>query len=502
MAKSWRFGNVAVALAFLVGTVIAFPPQPSRAANQSAAMKDNRFDPEEIRIDPGDTVVWTNQGSRAHTVTADDRSFNSGDVRTGQSYSQTFAKEGYYYYFCKYHGGRGGVGMAGVVIVGNPPAEDGKDVLTDADVLEVPKEFKTIQKAVNAAEPGSVVKIWPGEYREAVTVETNRLTIKGVDRFRTVLNGQDKKGNGFLVDGARDVRISNLTVRNYTANGIFFNDVYGYQADRIDAIKNRTYGVYAYNSYNGVFKKSFGWGSGDSAFYVGQCLGCGALLEDLTAKMSFLGYSGTNATGVVIRDSVWTRNGAGIVPNTLPTEEFPPNRGTTIINNKVFNNNYKTIPEAGFSETVSIPFGTGIWLAGTHNNEVVNNEIYNHEAFGVLVSPSIHPDSVPMNNTVTNNVIRDSNIDGDEFGWDLAWTGEGSDNCFSGNDYKGATGPPDIETLYSCANRPFVGAPYPPVESYVAASLCCPQTREQKEPPEPNRPRCQIGAPGCDRKAR
>lgn len=490
-------------VALATASIVAVAPQSSQAATEAIAMRDtNKFIPDELQIQPGDTVVWNNQGSKVHTVNADNGTFKSGDVRAGQSYSQKFDKEGFYYFYCRYHGGRGGVGMSGVVIVGNPEEPGGEDDgRTDDEIRSVPNEYRTIQKAVDAAKPGDLVKIKPGVYREAVSVKTNNLVIKGVDRFRTVLNGNDKKGNGFLVE-AKNVRISNLTVRNYQANGIFFNDSIGYQADHIDAIKNRTYGIYAFNSYDGVFKKSFGYGSGDSAFYVGECLGCGALLEDLVAKKSFLGYSGTNATGVVIRDSIWTQNGAGIVPNTLPTENYAPNRGTTIINNRVFNNNYKTIPAKGFSETVSIPFGTGIWLAGTQNNEVFNNIIQRHETAGVLITPSIHPDSIPMNNIVVGNTIRNSNIDGDEFGWDLAWTGEGSDNCFSNNDFTGETGPPEIETLYACANRPFVGVPYGPVEGYVAQSLCCPQTRTQKEPPEPRRPRCQIGAPGCDRRPR
>lgn len=493
--------------AVLIASVLALAPQSSRAASQTVAAKDNRFVPEEIRIDPGDTVTWNNQGSRTHDVRADDGSFKSGDMRSGTgTFQHTFPKEGYYEYYCRYHGGKNGVGMSGVVIVGDPkiPGEDRRG-RTDSDVLVVPDEFPTIQKAVNAADPGKLVKIKPGTYFEAITIsgpDKRNITVKGVDRFRTIIHGRDKKANGFLVDNANNVRIRNLTVRNFTANGIFFTDVNGYQADHIDAIKNRTYGIYAFNSYNGVFRKSFGWGSGDSSFYVGQCLGCGALLEDLVSKYSFLGYSGTNATGVVIRDSIWTKNGAGIVPNTLPSEEFAPNRGTTIINNKVYNNNYKTIPAKGFSETVNIPFGTGVWLAGTHNNVVKNNLIYDHESFGVLVTESIHPDSIPMNNMVVSNTIRRSNIDGDEFGWDLAWTGDGQDNCFSGNEFKGETGPPEIETLYACANRPFVGAHYAPVSGYVTASLCCPQTREQKEPPEPNRPRCQAGAPGCNLKRR
>ena len=504
-AAKIRAGLVAATL--IAGGLSALAPTASQAASQTVTMKDNKYVPEEIRIDPGDSVTWSNQGQRTHTVNADDGSFKSGDIKnTSAPYSHTFSKEGYYEYFCKYHGGKNGVGMAGVVIVGDPeiPGED-KKKLTDSELLVVPDEFPTIQKAVNAAEPGKVVKIKPGTYFEAVTISgpsKRNITIKGVDRFRTILHGRDKKANGFLVDNANNVRISNLTTRNYTANGIFFTDVNGYQADHIDAIKNRTYGIYAFNSYNGVFRKSFGWGSGDSSFYVGQCLGCGALLEDLVSKYSFLGYSGTNATGVVIRDSIWTKNGAGIVPNTLPSEEFAPNRGTTIVNNKVYNNNYKTIPAKGFSETVSIPFGTGIWLAGTHNNVVKNNLIYDHESFGVFVSESIHPDSLPMNNLVVRNTIRRSNIDGDEFGWDLAWTGEGSNNCFSGNDFKGETGPPEIEQLYACANRPFVGVNYAPVTAYAVSSLCCPQTREQKEPPEPNRPRCQRGRPGCDIKKR
>jgi hypothetical protein len=289
-------------------------------------------------------------------------------------------------------------------------------------------------------------------------------------------------------------------VRNYTGNGIFFNDVTGYEADHIDAIKNRTYGIYAFDSYNGVIRDSFGYGSGDSAFYIGQCLGCGGLIENVVSTHNFLGYSGTNASGVVIRDSVFKHNGAGIVPNTLPTEELAPNRGTLMINNLVINNNYKTIPAKGFSETVSIPFGTGIWMAGTMNNQAISNVIRNHESFGVLITESIHPDSIPMNNQVRNNIIRNSDSNDDGYGYDLAWSGEGADNCFTGNDVTGATGPPEIQTLYACANRPFTGVPYGPVSAYVAASLCCPQTREQKEPPEPKRPFCQRGRPGCRRR--
>ncbi|MEA2475829.1 MAG: hypothetical protein QOF16_528 [Actinomycetota bacterium] len=474
-------------------------PAESIAASASVTVRDNYFSPQTVHVDPGDTVVWTNQGSRVHTVTSDTGDFDSGNMSSGATYQHTFAKEGYYYYHCKYHGAKGQVGMWGVVIVGNPkpPGSGGGGKKKDArPTLRVPKDYKTIQKAVNHAKPGSTVVIAPGVYHEAVSVKTNDLIVKGVDRFRTVLNGRNRRANGFLVDGANHVTISNLTVRNYTGNGVFFNNSVGYNANHIDAIKDRTYGIYAFNSYRGTFAHDFAYGSGDSGYYIGSCLGCGAVIEHVTASTNFLGYSGTNATGVVIRNSMWVHNGAGIAPNTLPTEDYAPNRGTTIIDNVVMNNNYDSIPAAGISEQFGIPYGTGIWLIGVDNTIVKNNTIMNHDRYGVLITESIEPHSIPMNNRVWGNTIRKSGK------YALAWTGEGMNNCFGSNHFTGPTGPPDMQTLYACKNRPFAGAPFPPVQADVAASLATANTRPQKDPPDPRRPRCQKGAPDCKAKNR
>jgi nitrous oxidase accessory protein NosD len=395
--------------------------------------------------------------------------------------------------------------MWGLVVVGNPdpdtdPYKDlgggAKDVRPK---LVVPKDFPTIQKAVNHANPGSTIVIQPGVYKASVTVQTPNLIIRGVDRFRTVLDGEDERGNGITVDGTRDVTIENLTVKNYVGNGIYINNTTGYTVNKVDAIKGRTYGIYAFDSYDGVIKNSFAYGSGDGAFYVGQCLNCSAILENVVGTWSWLGYSGTNATGVVIRDSRFTHNAVGVAPNTLPTEELGPNRGTFVYNNKIWNNNYATIPAAGFSDQpVGIAIGTGVYLPGVENNVVMNNRIYDHNSYGVLVGQSIDSD-FPMNNTVMDNWIRNSDFDEDGYGYDLAYDGNGGLNCFANNDFEAATGPPDIEMLYPCDPRTAQGAPYGPVLAHVAASISNSQTRDQEEPPDPKRPRCQRGKPGCNR---
>ena len=65
----------------------------------------------------GTTVVWVNKDRAEHTVTADDGSFDSGDQGAEQVYQHTFDKPGTYHYYCRYHGDKGGIGMAGIIIV-------------------------------------------------------------------------------------------------------------------------------------------------------------------------------------------------------------------------------------------------------------------------------------------------------------------------------------------------------------------------------------------------
>lgn len=105
------------------GQVVVKPFQVEMERESSAEsvmveVIDSAFEPEEITIAPGTTVVWEQTGSLPHTVTADDGSFDSGDMSQGDSFSYTFKEEGTYPYYCVYHGGPGGQGMAGVIIVG------------------------------------------------------------------------------------------------------------------------------------------------------------------------------------------------------------------------------------------------------------------------------------------------------------------------------------------------------------------------------------------------
>jgi len=83
----------------------------AQAATVKVAIKDFSFGAP-LTITVGTTVEWTNEDSMAHTVTASNGAFDSGNLDQGATYSFTFTQDGTYNYVCKYHGN-----MKGQIVV-------------------------------------------------------------------------------------------------------------------------------------------------------------------------------------------------------------------------------------------------------------------------------------------------------------------------------------------------------------------------------------------------
>jgi len=69
----------------------------------SVSMGSMSFSPSSLTVTAGTTVTWTNNDTEVHTVTADDNSFNSGDMIKGNTFSQKFNNKGTYQYHCIHH---------------------------------------------------------------------------------------------------------------------------------------------------------------------------------------------------------------------------------------------------------------------------------------------------------------------------------------------------------------------------------------------------------------
>src|SRR5262245_61803394 len=73
------------------------------------------------------------------------------------------------------------------------------DFSAQATVLKVPRDYATIQAAVNAAITGDTIKVAAGVYNENVVISTSGLRLQGSDG--AVIDGAGLTGSGIQVLG-------------------------------------------------------------------------------------------------------------------------------------------------------------------------------------------------------------------------------------------------------------------------------------------------------------
>jgi hypothetical protein len=368
--------------------------------------------------------------------------------------------------------------LAPVVTAGSP-APPGSEI-------RVPEDVPTLQRAIGRARPGDTIVLAAGTYPGGNVVPAARhdITIRGVDRNRVVLDGADRRENGILVR-ADGVSILNMSAHNFRRNAFYWVGADRFRASYLTAWNIRSYGIYVEDGERGVLDHDYVSGAADAAYYVGECRPCRATISHVVATLSAVGYSGTNATGVAIRDSVWDRNGAGIVPNTYANEALPPQARTTIVGNTVTSSGRARVPIrtalAGF-------VGTGIALAGGNENAVRGNRVTRSERYGIAVFPTARyvsfnpsiaepgPPWRPRGNRIVRNVVTGSGRA------DLALAeGSGRRNCFAANVVR--------RTLPRVLQTPRCEGVSPAGDATVAAALTQPvrvmleDTMRRRRPP-------------------
>ena len=106
-----------VGLALLSSPVVALPSTftqsrdsqtrgsaPVKATRTEVAIDNFSFSPITLTLSVGGTVTWTNHDNVPHVVSSADNQFKKSPLlKTGQSFSHTFATTGTYSYFCSIH---------------------------------------------------------------------------------------------------------------------------------------------------------------------------------------------------------------------------------------------------------------------------------------------------------------------------------------------------------------------------------------------------------------
>ena len=92
-----------VILALLVAGGLLLSNVAAPATQHTVTIEGMQFNPPQLTVHRGERIVWVNKDLFPHTVTANDKSFDSGAIAANASWSYVAGKKGEYAYSCTFH---------------------------------------------------------------------------------------------------------------------------------------------------------------------------------------------------------------------------------------------------------------------------------------------------------------------------------------------------------------------------------------------------------------
>ncbi|MEU4877938.1 right-handed parallel beta-helix repeat-containing protein [Streptomyces sp. NPDC021608] len=327
-----------------------------------------------------------------------------------------------------------------------------------AHTVHLVRPGESIQKAVDAAEPGDTVLLTPGVHHESVTLSTPGLTLRGMGRH-TVLEpaagaataaGAPKAaraaadtcaagGNGICVVGTKDHRVEGVTVAALTVSGFTRNGVYATATDRltvrgVTAVKNGVWGIAQEGSVRGVFRGNTARDNGDAGLFLANSVkeeqGAtdtdGTVVDRNRLEGNRIGVTVRRLRNLTVAHNHLTGNCAAVF---VVGDENKPKAGlVTVRDNRIVRNN-KSCPKTARLDALQ---GSGIVLTGAEDNLITHNVIEDNVGTSPLSGGIVLFKSF-VGTTSDRNRIADNDLRGNSPA-DLVNTDTaGKGNTFEGN---------------------------------------------------------------------
>lgn len=322
----------------------------------------------------------------------------------------------------------------------------------------VPKDFVTIQEAIDASNPGDTIIVNEGIYAEGqinvnkpltllangtaiidglqkghvLIVSANNVTIEGF----TVMNSSRGWGlSGILLQKVQNCKVSGNIVINNT-NGIGIKGL-GYNIVRDNLAMENRYGIGLYGAHSHVVEGNILrsnlhgirlYGSDQNVIQGNVAIENGVLLGELGIGIYLEGSSRNSIeenicinnrwTGIL----VWTFSDGNIVGKNNISNSHNGIYLSSSMNNSIYGNTIDSTSWAGIklrSESISNTIsgnkitythgapGAGILLDWAINNTIVGNEVSNNR-WGISIEPGLHGmlpsyDNIIYHNNFINN---------------------------------------------------------------------------------------------------
>ena len=242
---------------------------------------------------------------------------------------------------------------------------------------------QSIQAAVNAASPGSIIQIDPGVYNESIVVNKANLQLIG-NASGVIIQNPGNEDNGITVNDAGDgFVLKNVTVRNFEENGVYLTHVDNFLLSHVTAINNGEYGLFPVFCNGGLIEHCSATGHSDTGIYVGQSSNV-----EMNFNAAFANVQGLeieNCTNVTASKNQCYDNSAGITVAFLPGLTISTSLNIVVDHNHVYNNNHVNFAAPGGGFESFIPAGTGILVLAGTGVTVKDNNVSGNNTLGIGV---------------------------------------------------------------------------------------------------------------------
>lgn len=285
---------------------------------------------------------------------------------------------------------------------------------TSGEVVLV-KNGESIQDAVNAAEPGTVIKVMPGTYKETVYIDKDDITLSGViERGKyPVLEGEGVRNDAVLYSG-NSVTVENLYITHYKGNGIMGQAGNNFIIRNNIVVDTGVYGIFPQLGKNGIVSHNILSGIEDAAIYIGMSENIDVVYNEVFESVA--GIEIENSRHALVEGNYVYNNTGGILAFITPGLPIKSCGDVLIRNNFIVNNNHENFAIPG-SLVSNIPAGTGVLVMACDDVVVEGNIISGNDSVGItftdfsLASNTANdPNSDPYPNRprILNNVMQNN----------------------------------------------------------------------------------------------
>ncbi|MFD7324169.1 nitrous oxide reductase family maturation protein NosD [Streptomyces sp. NPDC059875] len=308
------------------------------------------------------------------------------------------------------------------------------------------KPGESIQQAVDAANPGDIIVLSPGTYRESVRITTSDLTLRGSSFFPTVIvpgaaaadDACAKAGHGICVTGTTSRPVERVTVRSLTLRGFAKNGLWASRTDRLTvrgvvAEKNGNWGIAQERSVRSVLSHNIARDNGDAGLFVSNTTDTeegaadtkGTVISHNRLTGNRIGATVRRLRNLTVERNEATGNCAGVF---VVGDESTPRAGAMSLRRNSIHANNKFCPK-----TPRLPAlqGSGIVLTGAEKTLVAKNRVVDNVGTsplsgGIVLFKSFVGALNEQNEIRDNVVLRNGAAD-------LANRDTGKGNTFRGN---------------------------------------------------------------------